>query len=48
MPFKLVSPSFIFRTQIKIFLMKSESFLTLDTNTTTMFKAQKGSKNIVK
>ncbi len=28
--------------------MKSESFLTLDTNTTTMFKAQKGSKNIVK
>ncbi len=28
--------------------MKSMSFLTLDSNTTTMLKAQKGSKNIVK
>ncbi len=28
-PSKPVRPSFIFRTQIKIFLMKSKSFLTL-------------------
>ncbi len=28
------SPSFIFGTQIKIFLMKTESFLTLDSNPT--------------
>ncbi len=40
---------FIFRTQIKIFLMKSERFLTLhDSNTTEKFKAQKSSKDIVK
>ncbi len=28
--------------------MKSESFLTLDTNATTSFKALKGSKDIIK
>ncbi len=28
--------------------MKSESFLTLDSNATDMFKAQKGSKDIIK
>ncbi len=42
---KPVRPSFIFETQIKIFLMKSESFLTLHTiysNATTTIKAQKG------
>ncbi len=34
---------------MKIFLMKSESFLTsIDNNTTTKFKAQRGSKDIVK
>ncbi len=42
--------SFIFGTQIKMFLMKSKSFLTLhiDSNATATFKAQKGSKDIVK
>ncbi len=40
---KPVRLSFIFRTQIKILLMKSESFLI-----TTTFKVQKGIKNIVK
>ncbi len=34
--------TFIFGTQIKVFLMKSER------NATDMFKAQKGSKDIVK
>ncbi len=44
-----LEPSFIFRTQIKIFLMKSKSFLTLrDSNATATFKAQKGSEDIVK
>ncbi len=38
-------PSFIFGTQIKIFLLKSES---LQSNATTTFKAQKGSKDIIK
>ncbi len=28
--------------------MKSEHFLTLDSNATEMFKAQKGSKDIIK
>ncbi len=36
------------KTQIKIFLMKFESFLTLDSNATDTFKAQKRSKDIVK
>ncbi len=37
------------RTQIKIFLMKSKSFLTrIDSNTTDTFKALKRSKDIVK
>ncbi len=39
---KPVRPSFIFRTQIKIFLMTSESFLTLHRQQHNwMFKAQK-------
>ncbi len=33
---------------MKIFLMKSESFLTLDSNTTDTFKSQKASKDTVK
>ncbi len=47
---KPVRPLVIFGTQIKIFVMKSESFLTLhiDSNTTDTFKAQKDSKDIVK
>ncbi len=47
---KHVRPSFIFGPQLTIFLIKSESFLTLhtDSNATTMFKAQKGSKDIAK
>ncbi len=36
-----------FGTQIKIFLMKSGRFLS-DINTTDTFKAQKGSKDVVK
>ncbi len=39
---KPVRPSFIFGTQIKIFLIKSES------NATDTLKAQEGSKDIVK
>ncbi len=38
----------IFRTQTKIFLMKSEIFLILHNSTTEKFNAQKGSKDIVK
>ncbi len=38
---KSVKPLFIFRTKIKIFLMKFKTFLTI-------FKAQKGSKDIAK
>ncbi len=38
----------IFRTQTKIFLMKSEIFLILHSSTTEKFKAQEGSKDIVK
>ncbi len=47
---KPIRPSFIFGTQIKSILMKSESFLTLhiDGNGTTTFKAQKRSKDIIK
>ncbi len=43
-------PSLIFGTPIKIFFIKSESFLTLyrHSNTTYMFKAQKGSKKNMK
>lgn len=37
---------FIFGTQINIFLLKSESCLNLDSNTTTTLKAQKHSKEI--
>ncbi len=33
---------------MKILLMKSESFLCIDSNTTDTFKAQKGSKDIDK
>ncbi len=44
---KPVRLSFIFRAQIKIFLMKSKSFL-IDSNATDTYKAQKGSKDIVK
>ncbi len=40
-------PSFIFRTQIEIFFMKS-SQTSISRNTTDPFKAQKGSKDIVK
>ncbi len=41
--------TFIFGTQIKIFLMKPESFLTcIDSNATSTFKVQTGSKDIVK
>ncbi len=43
-----VRPSIIFGTQIKIFMIKSESFLTIDSKAIETFKAQKGSKNIVK
>jgi len=39
--------SFIFGTQIKIFLMKSESFL-IPHRLIATFKAQKGSKDIIK
>ncbi len=41
---------FIFGTQINIFLMKSESreWHCVDSNGTTVFKAQKGSKDIIK
>ncbi len=39
---------FIFRTQIKIFLIKSESFLALHRQQHNTFKAQKGCKDIVK
>ncbi len=42
---KLVWPLFIFRTQIAIFLIKSESFLPLHRHRTTTFKAQKGIKD---
>ncbi len=47
---KLVRPSFIFGTQIKIFLMNSESSLILfiDHKVSYMIKAQKRSKEIVK
>ncbi len=46
---KPVRPSFIFGTQIKIFLMKSESFLTLHRQQGYyMGKAQKCSKDIGK
>ncbi len=46
---KPVRPSFIFGTQIKIFLMKSESFLILHRQQATdTVKAQKGGKDIVK
>ncbi len=38
--YKHVRPSFIFGTQIKIFLMKSESFLTLHSKGLTTFKAE--------
>ncbi len=40
----------IFATQIKIFVMKSESYPTphIDRNATDKFKAQKGSKDIIK
>ncbi len=31
---------------MKIFLIKSESLLTLDSNATDMFKAQKGSNTV--
>ncbi len=44
---KPVRPLFIVGEQRRFF-MKSESFLTLDSNVTDMFKAQKGSKDIVK
>ncbi len=41
--------TFIFVTQIKIFLMKSESFRTLHRQQlNTAFKAQKDSKDIIK
>ncbi len=57
--FQTPKTSFIFRTQIKIFFMKSESFLTLhrpqqnyhvvqNYHKLPTFKAQKGSKDIVK
>ncbi len=48
---KSVRPLFIFGTQIKIFLVKYERFLTLHTphhNASEMFKVQKGRKEIVK
>ncbi len=46
----VVSNCKIFRTQFNIFLMKSESFLTLHRQQCNWhtFKAQKGSKDIVK
>ncbi len=43
---KPVRPSFIFRTQIMIFLIKSESFLTLRRQQ-CRFKAQKDRKDII-
>ncbi len=46
---KPVRPSFIFRTQIKIFLMKSESFLTLNRQQRNYHvQGPKRSKDIVK
>ncbi len=39
-------PLFIFGTQLKIFLIKSET--SIDSKGPTMFKAQKGTKNINK
>ncbi len=49
MSFKHLRSSFIFGTQIKIFLMKSGSFLALcGQHVTDTFKAQKGRKDIVK
>ncbi len=46
---KPIRPWLIFEMQMKIFLMKSESFLTyIYSKGTTKFKAQKGSKDIVK
>ncbi len=47
--FKPVRPSFIFGTQIKIFWWNPLAFWPcIDSNTTTIFKAQKGSKDIIK
>jgi len=47
---KPIRPSFIFRTQIKIFFdeIRQLSDLHIDCNVITTFKAQKGSKDIVK
>ncbi len=46
---KPVRPSFIFRTQVEIFFIKSDPFWPcIDSNVTTTFKAQKRSKDIVK
>ncbi len=50
-PHVVPKPSFIFGGQIKIFLMKSESSLTLHRVTEMQvkcFMAQKGSKDIIK
>ncbi len=47
---KVYPPLFILRKQIKMFLMKSGSFLTLHKTAKqlNMFKTQKGSKEIFK
>jgi len=47
--FKPVRLIFIFRTQMKIFLIKSESFLSsIDSNATTTLTFQKVHKKIIK
>ncbi len=45
---KPVRPSFIFGTQMKIFLIQSENFLILHRQPCNWDKVQKGSKDIIK
>ncbi len=45
---KPVRPLFIFVTKIYIWLNPRASWLCIDNNATTIFKAQKGSKDIIK
>ncbi len=45
---KPTRPSIIFVTQMKVFLIKYETILTLHRQQSKMFKAQKCSKGIVK
>ncbi len=45
---KPIRPPFIFRTQNRVFLNLRAFWRCIDTNTSTTFKAQKGSKDIIK